>query len=346
MGFEYDRIFMLQRVEGDKSMHVPHFPSMCLFTTEISPTENPEKILVRFGLNHTFDKPDQKLPDEGKVLEVPLRPDVKTLKQTSVLMHSAPTNAFVMPEETCKWFSDRFGFEVRLLYIGLNKRHVLGQLNPNAPRAYVGDGDPRDTAMSPSGGWLDGLKTGLGNVVSTVASYTGVDAFKGVEDGLTFADVAAFLVVNYKSHVDAQERVETEIEVEKFRPNIVVDGAEAPWEEDYWGEIGIGDEETGTRIAFTANCPRCASINVDYDTGRMAEGGKGKLLKSLQSDRRVDPGNKYSPIMGRYGFLSSKNGVRPDKPVTISVGDEVQVTKLNERRTHFCKLISIPVTTP
>ena len=337
---------MLQRVQDDKNMHVPHFPSMCLFTTEFSPSaENPEKVLVRYALAHTFDQPEQKLPSGEEVLEIPIRPDVDGLGLESIeyKLHTAVAKAYVMPEKVCRWFSDRFGFEVRLNYIGLNRREVLGNLNPNAPRTWVGDPDPKkevEKALSPGGGWLGGLKAGVGSVVGTVASYTGMDGYKGVDDGLTFTDLAAFLVVNYKSHVDVSGRVQTDIDVEKFRPNIVVDGGDeecSAWSEDYWGEIAIGPEERGTRIAFTSNCARCASVNVDYQTGKMHEGSEGQLLKSMQSDRRVDPGFKYSPIFGRYGFLSQKNGTRPERPITISVGDEVQITKKNDKRTHFCK---------
>lgn len=342
MGFEHDRIFMLQRVQDDKNMHVPHFPSMCLFTTELYPNEeNPEKVLVKFGLDHTFDKADQKLTQDEATLEVPIKPDVSALKQVTVNLHGSPAQGFVMDDKICKWFSDRFGFEVRLNYIGLNKRQVLGNLNPNAPRSFVGDAkSAKEThesakATGLNGGWLDGIKSSVGNVLTTVGTYTGLDPYKGIEDGLTFTDIAAFLVVNYKSHLDAQGRVQCDIDIEKFRPNIVVEGTEEAWVEDYWAEIGIGSEEDGTRICFTSNCARCASINVDYETGRPAKGSPGDLLKSLQSDRRVDPGSKYSPIFGRYGFLSSKNGVKPEHPVTISVGDEVRVTKANEKRTHF-----------
>ncbi|KAK5954714.1 hypothetical protein OHC33_004438 [Knufia fluminis] len=342
VGFEHDRIFMLQRVSDSKNMHVPHFPSMCLFTTEFAPnSEDPDKVLVRFGLDHVFDQPERKLSG-NEVLEVPIRPDVAGLKSVEYKLHTSVARGYVMPDEICRWFSERFGFEVRLNYVGLNKREVLGNLNPNAPRTWVGDPDPKkeaDKMMSPSGGgWLNGLKAGVGNVLGTVASYSGIDAYKGVDDGLTFTDLAAFLVVNYKSHVDVSGRVQTDIDVEKFRPNIVVDGVDeecGAWSEDYWGEIAIGPEERGTRIAFTSNCARCASVNVDYATGRMHEGPEGQLLKSMQGDRRVDPGFKYSPIFGRYGFLSQKNGQRPEKPITIRVGDEVQITKRNDKRTHF-----------
>lgn len=350
MGFEHDRIFMLQVVKDGENMHVPRFPSMCLFRTEFAPNNgNPEKVLVRYALDHTFDQPENKLPKEDEVLEVPLQPDVTGLKTIEYALHTTTARGHVMPDKICKWFSDRFGYEVRLNYIGGNKREVLGNLNPNAPRAWAGDPDPKKEAakqMSPAGGWLDGFKAGIGNIVGTVASYSGIDGYKGVEDGITYADLAAFLVANYKSHVEVARRVQTDLDVEKFRPNIVVDGDDeecAAWSEDHWGEISIGPEERGTRIAFTANCPRCASLNVDYNTGKMGEGPEGQVLKSLQSDRRVDPGFKYSPIFGRYGFLSQKNGLRPDKPITISVGDEVQITKRNDKRTHFCKFRPLPI---
>lgn len=349
MGFEYDRIFMLQKADGDKNMHVPHFPSMCLFTTELSPSnDKPEKVLVKFGLDHTFDQPDKKLPKEEEVLEIPLNPDITGLKTLEYQLHKVATKGYVMPEYMCKWFSDRFGFEVRLHYTGANKRPIVGSLNPNAPQTFVGDPDPKIEAnrqLSPNGGWLDGIKASVGNAISTVASYTGADAYKGIDDGLTFADIAAFLVVNNKSFIDVDSRLDADIDMEKFRPNIVVDGADDAWVEDYWAEIAIGPESNGNRIAFTSNCARCASINVDYETGRPAEGPQGQLLKSMQKDRRVDPGHKYSPIFGRYGFLSQKNGQRPSQPITISVGDEVRVTRKNERRTHFCKskIYSIPL---
>lgn len=107
-----------------------------------------------------------------------------------------------------------------------------------------------------------------------------------------------------------------------FRPNIVVDddndGDDAidssrdgtplqAWEEDYWAELLVGGGGGGggreTRLALTANCARCISINIDYETGRPAEGQRGSVLKKLMRDRRVDSGNKWSPIFGRYAFL-------------------------------------------
>ena len=110
--------------------------------------------------------------------------------------------------------------------------------------------------------------------------------------------------------------------LEKFRPNIVVDG-EGPWDEDFWAELSL--PRFGGKIVLTSNCARCTSINVDLETGRMGEGESGQLLKKLMKDRRIDPGNKWTPIFGRYGF--------PSKGGEIIVGDEVAVTKRNEKHT-------------
>ena len=59
-------------------------------------------------------------------------------------------------------------------------------------------------------------------------------------------------------------------------------------------------------------------------------GESGKVLKKLQSDRRVDSGAKYSPVFGRYSFLHGNH-----EGDVISVGDEAVVTRRNDKRTVF-----------
>ncbi|KAI1630964.1 hypothetical protein F4809DRAFT_207543 [Biscogniauxia mediterranea] len=106
------------------------------------------------------------------------------------------------------------------------------------------------------------------------------------------------------------------------------------WEEDFWAELELRhhdkvnkvqgregtkgrsrkrDGNTRCRLALTANCARCISINIDYDTGRPATGEQGTVLKKLMRDRRVDSGNKWSPIFGRYAFL-----LPPPPPLPVS----------------------------
>ena len=77
---------------------------------------------------------------------------------------------------------------------------------------------------------------------------------------------------------------------------------------------------------MTSNCGRCSSLNVDYDTGKQAEGELGTVLKKLQKDRRVDSGTRWSPIFGRYGFLEG------EKELEVKIGDEIKVSMRNAER--------------
>ncbi|KAG8422565.1 hypothetical protein J3459_010240 [Metarhizium acridum] len=80
-------------------------------------------------------------------------------------------------------------------------------------------------------------------------------------------------------------------------------------------------------LTLTKMCNRCPSLNVDYDTGKIAEGERGTVLKKLMSDRRVDTGAKYSPVFGKYGFLNEGQ-----ENMVLAVGDQIAVTKRAHER--------------
>ncbi len=167
--------------------------------------------------------------------------------------------------------------------------------------------------------------------------------------GITFADVAPYLIVTEESLNDVSSRLEDRMnmDITKFRPNIVLSGSEKPYDEDFWAALKIyptdkkndnndnfKDDSNDNEIidlVLTQNCGRCQSINIDYNTGKAT----GTVLKKLMRDRRVDRGNKYSPIFGRYGFLQSSR----TKKMMISVGDEVIVSKRNQERTAFGRFL-------
>ncbi|KAJ5102929.1 hypothetical protein N7532_003458 [Penicillium argentinense] len=148
------------------------------------------------------------------------------------------------------------------------------------------------------------------------------------EDRIGFADCAPFLIISEKSVDDVSGRLASGIEMDrtKFRPNIVVSGAEMPFEEDFWTEVVIGPERV--RLLLTGNCVRCQSLNVDYETGKMGTGEEGTVLKKLMKDRRVDRGAKFSPVFGRYSFLE-----RGFEGREIRVGDSVEVVARGQERT-------------
>ena len=258
-------------------------------------------------------------PNDGKrsQIEIPLRPDIQILEALDMELHQSPTKAYNMGAWYNDWFSEQFGHETMLVYIGPHLRPILGNLAP---------------AKQNANSWFASVASQLPLIGSPWAP---------AKEGLTFTDVAAYLVVTEESLADVSSRLSEGMEADmtKFRPNIVLSGAKTAYDEDFWAEVGIkagggavAEKENGDAavvLDLTQNCARCKSLNIDYSTGDFGKGEVGTVLKKMMKDRRVDKGNKYSPIFGRYGFLRSAPGQ------TISIGDEVGVLKRNEERTIF-----------
>ena len=261
----------------------------------------------------TYNPPD----GDTKSLEIPLEPELGSLKRVDVSLHQSPAKAYEMEDRVNAWFSTCFGYDVMLVYLGPNRRPVLGNLSPNVVQKQPA-----------------GIASWLASATPSLPDIMGIK--KKEDDGITFADLAAYLVVTEESLQNVSSRFSdgTEMDVTKFRPNIVLSGSKEAFEEDYWGGITINSSSGPTEIVLTQNCARCISINIDYSTGKAATGEAGNALKKLMKDRRVDKGNKWSPIFGRYGFLKpTKEG----DGRTIAVGCEVDVSKVNGERTTFGK---------
>lgn len=122
----------------------------------------------------------------------------------------------------------------------------------------------------------------------------------------------------------------------KFRPSISVSGASEAFDEDFWSELTVHSQSSSSsalKLSLTHNCPRCMSLNIDYATGKKSSpGAEGLVYKALSRDRRVDGGAKYSPVFGRYGFLS---GSGEDGKRLVRVGDLVDVTGRMEGRSTW-----------
>jgi uncharacterized protein YcbX len=306
-GFYLDRHFVLLQ-DHEKSprklehMAVSRIPNMCLFHTSIS-----GNILT---VSYRAPGTTEVQPDK---LEIPLDPEnFENLEKVYVNMHSSPTTGYDMGAKYSKWFSDRFGFKVILAHWGRNPRLVLG----NLPGKPANQGPKSKNAIT-----------------KKISSIPVIGPWLEEEDGvIAFSDCAPYLVINESSVTDVTKRLPEDVEMDltKFRANIVVKGSDPAYAEDFWGELTLGDE--GAKVILTGNCARCASLNVDYNTGKSGTGRDGGVLKLLQKDRRVDLGMKYSPVFGRYGFAS-----KGSEGTVLRVGDRVVLSKKNEERTRFCK---------
>ncbi|RMJ22151.1 MOSC domain protein [Aspergillus sp. HF37] len=384
-GLPYDRHFMLLKVDHDASgqqtlrnMHVPHFPEMCLFTTELDTGIRSEeaggtddegcsggRVVVTYNPPAPTPTPtsSSSTPNSttgsttGMSLEIPLHPHTHALRNLAITMHRSPVVGYDMGEPYNSWFSARLGYAVVLAYIGGERRAVLGSFAPAGTA-----GDSRDgcyyywlwlVLVFMGGllclGYLAGSMTSpltlaLALVIPSAAAaginWTRKPSQK--KETLTFSDCAPYLLISTTSVANVSTRLPDgeEMDATKFRPNIVVSGAETAFEEDYWGELAISPsgtriekskkERDGLRLILTANCVRCQSLNVDYATGRFGAGEAGAVLKKLMRDRRVDRGARYSPVFGRYGFLESEGDERE-----ICVGDEVVVGRVNAERSVY-----------
>jgi len=305
-GFTHDRKFVLLRDLGKtprefQHMSVTKYPTVCLFHTSI----------LGNTLRVSYIPPGA-TEDDSKHLDIPLEPpNIQKLDRVAINMHSSPTVAYDLGQHYNQWFSDIFGFDVVLAYWGGNPRHVLGNIPGKAP-----------------------------NISSKPKSYMskilGQIPFIGcvlIPEGwvIAFNDVAPFLVITEESAADVTTRLPADVEVDitKFRANIVLKNSPSAYDEDFWGELVFGDD---SKIILTGNCGRCTSLNIDYNTGKSGTGKDGMVLKLLSKDRRVDQGYKYSPIFGRYGFADVKSEGK-----MLAVGDEVVVSRRNTERTRFSK---------
>ena len=106
------------------------------------------------------------------------------------------------------------------------------------------------------------------------------------------------------SMADLNERLADAVGVERFRPNIYVDGP-PPFDEDEWAEIRIG--ELGFRVVKP--CPRCAVTTVDP-----ASGIRGKEpLATLAGYRKTVDGVMF----GQNVIHDSFGGIRVGDSVTV-----------------------------
>ena len=310
---------MLLKKESDKyiNMAVSRYPEMTQFFQEIDNYGSENAVLtIKYRASEDVVKSE-------KGIQMPLTPGTKNMEVFNVDMHGSPTPAFKMPEKYSTWFSECFGYEVVLVYLGDNKRAVLfGDMQPVKP-------DSRTTFLPKSLSFANRLS-------GKTSSLHQTEPWK-----ITFADCAPYLITSQTSLDDVSSRLPTgeAMDMTKFRPNIVISGAPEAYQEDYWGRLKINNQ---AEVILAHNCVRCKSINIDYATGKPGTGASGEVLKRLQKDRRIDTGSKWSPVFGRYSFWDPKWSSQ-----MVRVGDRVNVTKTNDGPTVWSKFdrsleISVP----
>ncbi len=126
-----------------------------------------------------------------------------------------------------------------------------------------------------------------------------------IQDQVGFADGFPFLLISRASLDDLNRRMGLSLPMERFRPNLVVEGCEA-YAEDGWKRIRIGDLE----FRVVKPCSRCVIPTVDQETGQRT--GK-EPLKTLATYRKQG----HQVCFGQNLIHDSRGQLQTGMPVEI-----------------------------
>lgn len=129
-----------------------------------------------------------------------------------------------------------------------------------------------------------------------------------------FTAVAPILLTSKASLADLNGRIAKPIRMNRFRPNLVVEGS-AVFHEEWWARIRIGDLE----LVRVATSERCAVTQVNQEN---AERGV-EPIRTLAKYHRQPGGNSGGVVFGVY--------FRPLRPGVLQLGDEVRVLETQDR---------------
>lgn len=162
--------------------------------------------------------------------------------------------------------------------------------------------------------WLSeavGSPVRVAGLKATFRRSVPLDEFAVVDgiDQSRFVDVAPLLVTNAASLADLNGRLATRIPMNRFRPNVVVDGLEA------FGEDNVGALESGgLRLVRATHCERCAVTCTDQESGERAK----EPLATLHGYRHRENGYAGGVMFGAYMGVEGTATLRVGDTLTVS----------------------------
>ncbi len=112
--------------------------------------------------------------------------------------------------------------------------------------------------------------------------------YAGPDDLVSFADAFPFLLVGVASLDALNARLASPVDMRRFRPNLVVDGAPA-FAEDTWSALSVGP----IRLRSPKPCSRCAIVDVDPARGERDLAVLPELGRFRRDGRHVNFGVNF-----------------------------------------------------
>ena len=132
-------------------------------------------------------------------------------------------------------------------------------------------------------------QTGLPNFDAAERDFNAVSIY--AENA--FSDGFPLLVASTASLDELNRRLvaagQAPVTMQRFRPNLVLDGLEQPHDEDLIDELVIDTPDGPVRLRLVKPCARCGIPDVDPATGE-PDGAVGTVLAGYRIDPRVDGG--------------------------------------------------------
>lgn len=127
-------------------------------------------------------------------------------------------------------------------------------------------------------------------------------------DVTSLSDGFPLLVTTTASLAAVNARLDSPVGMERFRPNLVLDGAPAAWDEDGWARL----DGATVRLRLASPCARCTVTTLDQRTG--AATARKEPLRTLGQLHRTEAG------LVTFGM----NAI-PERPGEVAAGDDITV---------------------
>ena len=136
----------------------------------------------------------------------------------------------------------------------------------------------------------------------------------GPNNIVSFADAFPYLLISEASLTELNNKLNANnaapVPMNRFRPNLVVQGAITPHAEDQWKRIRIGD----AIFSVAKPCARCSVPTVNQSTGEKTAGNEP--IKTLSTYRAWDKAIWFGQILVQD---------IPEGEAGVRVGDRIEV---------------------